>query len=154
MLHQMQEMETTNEKGFTFLELLLVLSVVGIVSMTILYVGNRWFTEQSEKEAVDAFIATIHHAQAYAIGHETATAVRFRNSGKSYSLFTPYTTTYSTTDFPADMKWVAGGNRISAIEFQSNGRIAKPGTIILRTSTGNIRLTLQLEHGRVFVYEE
>lgn len=142
------------ERGFTFLELLLVLSVVGIVSMTILYVGNRWFIEQSEEEAVDAFIATIHHAQAYAIGHETSTAIKFKNAGKSYSLFTPTTEMYSTTDFPAQMKWVAGGNRISAIEFHPNGHIVKPGTIILRTSMGDKRLTLQLEHGRVFVYEQ
>lgn len=147
-------MKKNNQTGFTFLEMLLVLSVVGVITVVILHIGNRWIIKQSEDEAVHAFIATIHHAQAYAIANETPTAIKFRNSGKSYSLFTPISENYSTTDFPVGMHWVSGGNRISAIEFHPNGHIMNSGTIILRTSTGDKRLTLQLQHGRVFVYDQ
>ncbi|MFS0689731.1 competence type IV pilus minor pilin ComGD [Sporosarcina sp. 179-K 8C2 HS] len=146
-------MKPTNENGFTFLEMLLVLSVVAILTAVILPIGDRWITKQSEEEALYTFIATIHHAQAYAMANETYTAVRFRNSGKSYSLFAPSSVTYSTIDFPGSMYWLSGGNRISAVEFHPNGHIINPGTIILRTSTGDKRLTLQLQHGRVLVYD-
>lgn len=143
----------TNENGFTFLEMLLVLSIVAVLTAVILPIGSRWITKQSEKEAMYTFIATIHHAQAYAMANETYTAIKFRNSGKSYSLFAPGSVTYSTIDFPDGMHWVSGGNRISSVEFHQNGHIINPGTIILRTSTGDKRLTLQLQHGRVVVYE-
>lgn len=143
----------TNENGFTLLEMLLVLSVVVIVTAVILPIGDRWITKQSEEEALYTFIATIHHAQAYAMANETYTAIKFRNSGKSYSLFAPGSVTYSTTDFPKGMHWVNSGDRISSVEFHQNGHIINPGTIILSTSTGKKRLTLQLQHGRVVVYE-
>lgn len=143
----------TNENGFTFLEMLLVLSVVAVLTAVILPIGNRWITKQSEEEAMYTFIATIHHAQAYAMANETYTAIKFRNSGKSYSLYTPGSVIYSTTDFPDGMHWVSGGNRISSVEFHQNGHIINPGTIVLRTSTGTKRLTLQLQHGRVVVYD-
>ncbi|MGN7387823.1 prepilin-type N-terminal cleavage/methylation domain-containing protein [Sporosarcina sp. SAFN-015] len=147
-------MKANNDKGFTFLEMLLVLSVVGILSAVILPIGDRWITKQSEEEALYTFIATIHHAQAYAKANETYTAIKFRNSGRSYSLYAPISVTYSTIDFPGYMHWVSGGNRISTVEFHPNGHIINPGTIILRTSTGDKRLTLQLQYGRVLVYDE
>lgn len=142
-----------DEKGFTFLEMLLVLSVVAILTAVILPIGDRWITKNSEEDALYTFIATIHHAQAYAMANETYTAIRFSNSGRSYSLLAPSSVTYSTTDFPKGMRWLRGGNRIDAVEFHPNGHIMNPGTIILQTSTGDKRLTLQLQHGRVIVYE-
>ena len=144
-----------DEKGFTFLEMLLVLSVVAILTAVILPIGDRWITKNSEEDALYTFIATIHHAQAYAMANETYTVIRFRDSGKSYSLLAPSSVTYSTTDFPEGMRWLrlSGENRINAVEFHPNGHIMNPGTIILQTSTGDKRLTLQLQHGRVIVYE-
>lgn len=142
-------MKKTDENGFTFLEMLLVLSVVSVLTAVILPIGDRWITKQSEKEALYTFIATIHHAQAYAMANETYTAIRFRNSGKSYSLFAPSTVTYSTIDFPEGMHLFNG----RTIEFHPEGHILNPGTIVLRTTNGDKRLTLQLQHGRVIVYE-
>ncbi|MGG0667911.1 competence type IV pilus minor pilin ComGD [Sporosarcina koreensis] len=142
-------MKTTNENGFTFLEMLLVLSVIAVLTAVILPIGDRWITKQSEEEALYTFIATIHHAQAYAMANETYTAIRFRNSGRSYSLFAPSSETYSTIDFPEGMYSVSGG----PVEFHPNGHIINPGTIKLRTSTGDKRLTLQFQHGRVLVYD-
>lgn len=146
-------MKMTNENGFTFLEMLLVLSVVAVLTAVILPIGDRWITKQSEEEAMYTFIATIHHAQAYAMANETYTAIRFRNSGRSYSLFAPSSVTYLTVDFPGDMHWVSSSN-LNTIEFHPNGGIAKSGTIILRSSLGDKKLTLQLQHGRVLVYEQ
>lgn|SRR5690606_10171855 len=138
-----------DQSGFTFVEMLLVLSVVAVLTAVILPIGDRWITKQSEKEALYTFIATIHHAQAYAMAHEEHTAIRFRNSDTSYSLFAPATVTYSTIDFPEGMYLFSG----SSILFHPNGHIMNPGTIVFRTSDGDKKLTLQLQHGRVLVYE-
>lgn len=143
-------MKVLDEKGFTFLEMLLVLSVVAVLTAVLLPIGNRWITKQSEEEALYTLIATIHHAQAYAMAHETYTSVRFRNSGKSYSLFAPSVEAYSIIDFPDGMRLVSG----RSVEFHPNGHIINPGTLKLRTSTGDRRLTLQLQHGRVLVYDQ
>ena len=142
-----------DEKGFTFLEMLLVLSVVAVLTAIILPIGDRWITKQGEEDALYTFIATIHHAQAYAMANNTYTAIRFSNSGKSYSLIEANFVTHSTIDFPEGMHGERSGFRINAVEFHPNGHIINPGTIFLRTSTGNKRLTLQLQHGRVIVYD-
>ncbi|MDN4609026.1 competence type IV pilus minor pilin ComGD [Sporosarcina highlanderae] len=147
-------MKVDKQSGYTFLELLLVLSVVIILTIVIIPIGDRWIQKQSEEEALQTLIATIHHAQAYAIAHEAFTSIQFRNSGGAYSLYTPDSVRYSTIDFPEGMRWIANGNRIRAVEFHQNGHIINPGTLIIRTSTGDKRLTLQLQHGRILVYDQ
>ncbi|MDW0117339.1 hypothetical protein QTL97_10370 [Sporosarcina thermotolerans] len=146
-------MKANNQSGYTFLEMLLVLSVVIILTVVIIPIGDRWIQKQSEEEALQMLIATIHHAQAYALAHEVHTSISFRNSGRSYSLFTPINVTYSTIDFPEGMRWVAG-NRLRAVEFHPNGHIINPGTLVIQTSTGNKVITLQLQHGRMLVYDQ
>ncbi|WP_339250533.1 competence type IV pilus minor pilin ComGD [Sporosarcina sp. FSL W8-0480] len=142
-----------NQSGYTFLEMLLVLSVVLILTVVIIPIGDRWIQKQSEEEALQTFIATIHHAQAYAIAHEVHTSITFPNSGRSYSLHTPNPVTYSTIDFPDGMRWVAG-DRLKKVDFHPNGHIINPGTLIIRTSTGDKRITLQLQHGRMLIYDQ
>lgn len=148
------EMTTKRQAGFTFLELLLVLSVVVVLTAVILPIGDRWIQKQSEDEALHALVATIHHAQAYAIANNVATTIKFHNSGRSYSLFAPLSVTQSTTHFPEGMYGVSGNHRTSVVEFHPNGHIINPGTVIVRTTNGDKRITLQLEHGRVLVHDQ
>ena len=146
-------MASNRQAGYTFLELLLVLSVVVVLTAIILPIGDRWVQAQSEEEALNTFIATIHHAQAYSIANEVHTVIRSHNSGKSYTLFAPSSVMQSATDFPAGMHWSSSSNSMGIIEFHPDGHIIKSGTVILFTTKGRKRLTLQLQHGRVLVYD-
>lgn len=132
-----------------------MLSVVAILTAILLPNGVRWVKKQSETEALQTFVATIHHAQAYAIAHEVPTAVRFSNSGASYRLYTPISDVSSMDiDFPADMRVISVSDNMRGVEFHNNGLIMNSGTITLRTSAGVKLITLQLQHGRVLVRDQ
>ncbi|MBD7983165.1 type II secretion system protein [Sporosarcina sp. Sa2YVA2] len=145
----------SKQSGFTFLELLLVLSIVAILTVVILPSGDRWVKKQSETEALHAFIATIHHAQAYAIGYEVPTAVKLRNSGASYSLFTPLTEASTVTlDFPPGMRVIGSSHSQNGVSFNNRGSVSEVKTIALQTSTGVKLITVQMEHGRILVRDQ
>ena len=144
------------QKGFTFLELLLVLSIVAIVTIIIIPGGDKWVKKQSEKEALETFVATIHHAQAYAIAYEVSTAIKFKNSGAAYRLYTPNleSTKPIEVEFPNGMHVITISNNMKGIEFTKAGNIVNSGTITLKTSAGVKLITLQLQHGRVLVRDQ
>ncbi|MFD1206375.1 MULTISPECIES: competence type IV pilus minor pilin ComGD [Sporosarcina] len=141
------------EKGFTLLELLLVLSIVSILILLIIPFGDRWIREQSEDEAIAVFISSVHQMQAYSIANEAHTTIKFRNSGKSYSLYAPNTTEIATIDFPPSMRFVSSSS-LNEVAFHPNGHILKTGSIVFRTSRGDVRLAFQLEHGRVIKHDQ
>ncbi|WOV88859.1 competence type IV pilus minor pilin ComGD [Sporosarcina oncorhynchi] len=144
------------QSGFTFLELLLVLSIVAIVTVIIIPSGDKWVKKQSEKEALETFIATIHHAQAYAIAYEASTAIKFKDSGATYRLYTPNleSTKPRDVEFPTGMRVIAISSNMKGIEFTKAGNIVNSGTITLKTSAGVKLITLQLQHGRVLVRDQ
>lgn len=146
----------SKQSGFTFLELLLVLSIVAIITVVILPSGDRWVKKQSETEALHAFIATIHHAQAYAIAYEESTAVRFSDSGTSYLLYTPDLdkTITKNFEFPEGMRKIGMSHNMKGVLFDNKGKILNSGTITLQTSNGVKIITVQFEHGRILVRDQ
>ena len=74
-------MEKTNESGFTFLEMILVLAVLSIMTAIILPIGDKWIQAESEDDALQAFVATVYNLQAYSMANYMATGLQFKNSG-------------------------------------------------------------------------
>ena len=67
-------MEKTKESGFTFLEMILVLAVLSIMTAIILPIGDKWIQTASEEDALQVFIATVHNLQAYSMANYVATS--------------------------------------------------------------------------------
>ena len=81
--------EGTKESGFTFLEMILVLSVVSVVTAIIIPIGDKWIQAESEEDALQAFIASIHNLQAYSMANHVVTRLDFKNSGTEYITSVP-----------------------------------------------------------------
>ena len=139
-----------NEHGFTFLEMLLVLSVMAILTIIILPIGDKWIKEKTEREAMQAFIAAIYDMQAYSIAHNAYTRMAIRNGGRDYITYVS-SEEIARGSFPEGMYYASSvGYRV---EFQGDGNIVNSGTATLVGKSGDFEIRFQFLRGRVVVYE-
>jgi len=146
----------TKESGFTFIEMILVLAVLSIMTAIILPIGDKWIQAESEDDALQAFMETVYNLQAYSMANYVATGLQFRDSG------TEYITSYLLSGegrveiarcvLPKGMR-LSATSQLKAIEFHGNGDILKSGTMAFVTSSGLIEIRFQFQRGRMIIYE-
>lgn len=141
----------TNQQGFTFTELLLVLVVATILTYTILPLGDRWIREQSNDDGMKALISCIYNGQAYSMAHNVGTSLVFTESINGYHMRDSENVVCSGI-FPTGM-YVSSRSSLNEIEFLKNGNIYKSGVITIKTTTGMKELRFQLVRGRIIVYD-
>ncbi|WP_186670581.1 type II secretion system protein [Sporosarcina sp. BP05] len=149
-------MEETKESGFTFLEMILVVAVLSIMTAIILPIGDKWIQAESEDDALQAFMVTVYSLQAYSMANYAATSLEFRDGG------TEYITSYllgkegkvgvAQNVFPKGMR-LASSSQLKSIKFDGNGDILKPGTMAFFTSSGIIEIRFQFQRGRMIIHE-
>ncbi|WP_160117612.1 competence type IV pilus minor pilin ComGD [Filibacter tadaridae] len=138
--------------GFTFLELLLVLSVVSIMTVIIIPLGDKWIRTTTEEAALQSLIASIHNLQAYSIANNVRTRLQFTNSGTTYITSVQGGSEFARTTFPKGMKYISSSS-IKYVDFYSNGDIAKFGVLAIGTSSGTINITFQFQRGRMILHK-
>ena len=47
----------------------------------IIPIGDKWIQDESEEDALQAFIASVYNLQAYSMANDVATGMEFRDSG-------------------------------------------------------------------------
>ncbi len=145
-------MKRHKESGFTFLEMLLVLSIVTLVTAIILPMGDKWIRTASEEDGLQAFVAAIHNLQAYSMANHVVTRLDFKNSGTTYITLIPGKSEFTRTVFPKGMR-LADSSPMKTVEFHANGDIIKSGTLTLETSSGLTQIRFQFQRGRMIIYE-
>ncbi len=145
-------MKGHEESGFTFLELMLVLSVLSIMTVIILPIGDRWIRTASEDNALQVFIASIYDLQAYSMANNVYTKLEFKSSGTVYITSAPGKTEFARVAFPEGMM-LSHSSRMKIVEFHGSGDIINSGTITLETSSGLIGIRFQFQRGRMIIYE-
>ncbi|WP_342505183.1 type II secretion system protein [Sporosarcina sp. FSL K6-2383] len=140
------------EGGFTFLEMILVLSIVSLITFVILPIGDKWIRNASEEDALQAFVAAIHNLQAYSMANNVATRLDFKNSGTMYITLVPGKSEFARMTFPVGMK-LSDSSRMKEVSFHANGNIMNSGTLVLETSSGLTEIRFQFQRGRMIIYE-
>ncbi|ARD46806.1 hypothetical protein SporoP37_00585 [Sporosarcina sp. P37] len=140
-----------NQLGFTFLELLLVLSIVMILAAVILPFSEKRLQKISEDDALEQFMTTVHKAQLYAITHRERVTLKFENGGTTYKVFTGESEVILEGDFPPGM-YLGSSIAFRQLDFAGTGYLQKTGKMIFYTkSRGKMSITFQLERGRMIV---
>ena len=130
--------EKTKESGFTFLEMILVLAVLSIMTAIILPIGDKWIQTASEEDALQALLQRFIIYKLIRWRINVATRLEFKDSG------TEYITSYYRLGgklnlhrnvFPQGMR-LASSSHLKAVEFHANGDIVKSGTLAFLTSSG------------------
>ncbi|MBO0586438.1 prepilin-type N-terminal cleavage/methylation domain-containing protein [Sporosarcina sp. E16_8] len=149
-------MGQTKESGFTFLEMILVLAVLSIMTAIILPIGDNWIQAESEDDALQAFMATVYNLQAYSMANYVATGLQFKDSGAEY-ITTSLLSGKGKVEIaryvlPKGMR-LSATSQLKGIEFHGNGDILKSGTMAFLTSSGIIEIRFQFQRGRMIIYE-
>lgn len=145
-------LNTNKESGFTFLEMILVLSIVSLVTFTIIPIGGKWIRTTSEENEIQELVAAIHNLQAYSMANHVVTKLHFINSGTTYVTSVPGKFEFARRDFSAGIK-LEISSRMQEVEFHANGDIIKSGTLVLKTSSGLPEIRFQFQRGRMIIYE-
>ena len=123
------------DAGFTFLEIILVLSILSILTAIIIPIGNRWIRETSEEDAIKTLVTEIQSLQSYSLANGVYTKLDFRDLGRVYVSSASGGIEFSRTRLPEGMR-VPDSSNLKDIWFQPDGDILKLGTITILTSSG------------------
>ncbi|AXH99018.1 type II secretion system protein [Sporosarcina sp. PTS2304] len=141
------------ELGFTFVELLLVLSIVVILTSIILPFSDKRLQQQSEEDALKEFMSVVYEAQLYAITHREHIEVVFSEEGTSYLVTKLDETTLIEGRFPKGMRR-GEGTKLKRLSFMPNGDLSPTGRMTFVTKTlGNVGINFQFERGRMIINE-
>ncbi|GKV68091.1 hypothetical protein NCCP2716_05890 [Sporosarcina sp. NCCP-2716] len=145
-------MRIADEAGMTFLELLLVLFIIGILTVIVLPVSKGWSSEQTEQDGIEAFKSTVQHMQSYSMANRARTWLTFSGGG------TIYTVTYSdradrrAASFPPSVA-LEPSSTFKEFGFNGNGDMLNTGTLSLRTENGAKQIKFQFQRGRMIIDE-
>lgn len=141
-----------NQRGFTFLELLLVLSIVLILTAVILPFSEKRLQRISEEDALKQFITTVHETQLYAITHQESVSLIVSGSGSTYKTVRDnMAETVISGEFPEGMRQTKNST-LKRLDFAASGYLVKTGVMTFTTkSKGEISILFQFERGRMVV---
>lgn len=135
------ELNAPNSKGMTFIELLAVLVIIGILSAIVIPRLNLTFT--SSRASVDGaaymIASDIRYAQEFAMANRVSKSVVF-NSGSSVYTFIPTSNLDSTGQLPSGV--TIGGN--FTVTFNSLGEPTTGGGGSVAVSTGGLSRTISV----------
>ncbi len=142
-----------NPFGFTFIELVLVLGVVSLLTLIILPLGNRWFKEKIEKDNLNSFVSCVYNMQTYSMAHNVSSKLVFKNNGTTYaaSIASGFEIICSGS-FQQDMR-LSNHSNMRVVEFLPNGNILKSGVMAFNLNTQILEIRFQLVRGRIIIYE-
>ena len=140
-----------DEKGFTIIELLLVLSIVMVVSSSVILLSSSRLEEMEEERFYKQLHMDIQRIQAISIGESKYTYLHFINNRTSYQAKSANVTLFEK-EFPKNMR-LADESTIKTISFHPNGNLNNFGNLLFETERGEKRITIYIGRG-VINYEK
>lgn len=140
-----------NEKGFTLIETILVLSIVMVITSSIIYVTTSKAAEVEERRFFRQFHLDMQRLQSLAIAESKYTHIYFDGNGTKY--------VGGLTDAPLfeyklpNHMRLAMESTLKRVSFHPNGTVSQFGTFYFDTSRGEKTVTIYIGGGRVN-YEE
>lgn len=138
------------EKGFTLLEMLIVLMIISVVIFITFGATTNIYNAQLRNNFIDQLYIDLYYAQSIAITHRRPTTVAFNNLSGQYvirqgletKIFRAYNANVTVLAYTLDL---------TDIVFLADGNIQKSGTILLKFDDDYYKLTLLLGRGRFYI---
>ena len=141
-----------NERGFTLIEVLLVLSIVFVISSTILFVSHSYVEKNSFQVFMNQFKLDVYHLQSLSITNGTYSALVFDNNGTTYITRKSFYEPIVKRKLPKGVS-LSPKSSLTEIAFHPNGAVEKFGTLIFDTPEGVILLRIYIGKGRMTIEE-
>lgn len=144
----------TDQKGFTLIESLIVLSIFMILSSVTVFSLKPQHSIIDDEAFLTQLKADLYYAQAYALSHQMDVSVVFSPKDFTYSLMPRsgqehlLDRTYST-----EIE-VAEGTIPIYFRYLSDGMVNKSGTFLIRSRDRTYMVTILIGKGRFYVTEQ
>ena len=142
---------TRDERGFTLIEMLLVLMIFSINTMIAVSFPYRYVKSNQYEHAIEQLKLTMHVAQLTAQQEELISYVRIRE-GNTILLSTSYREHELNWQLPEGMQVYFHTNN-SRIRFNTNGNISEIGNIQIKTPEKTVKYSINLSKGRLRLIE-
>lgn len=140
-----------NEKGFTMIEMLLVLSIVMVVSSCVVFLTSTKMKDMEEERFYRQLHLDIMRLQAISIGGNRYTYLNFPNNRTRYKAESAGVVWFEK-DLPKNMR-LGDESTLKGISFHPNGNVNSFGNLLFVTERGEKRITVYISRG-VINYEK
>lgn len=140
-----------DEKGFTLIETVLVLSIVIVITSSIIYVTSSKIDQVEERRFFRQFHLDVQRLQSIAIGEYKYTYLKFEENGTKYVGKSGNIALFEN-QLPTHMRLTSLSN-LKDVAFHPNGTVSQFGTLTFETKKGLKSVTLYIGSGRLN-YEE
>ena len=136
-----------NEKGFTMLEMLLVLMIVMVVSSSVLFLISPKMKKVEEERFYKQLHLDILRLQAISIGDLGYTVLDFPNNRTKYEGKMRGVLLFEK-EFPKHIR-LSSNSSLKDIAFHPNGNISDFGNLLFKTDDGEKRMTVYIGRGLI-----
>lgn len=142
-----------NERGYTLIESLLVLSVFMILTTVTAFSLKPQSVMMNEQLFLSQLKSDLLYSQQYAISHQCAVYVLFKEDNYHYTIYIRYDLpALIERDYPKNIK-VYSGSLPLYFNFLPDGNSNKSGSLYIQTVSKLYRLTFLIGKGRFYVVE-
>ncbi|MGE7934590.1 prepilin-type N-terminal cleavage/methylation domain-containing protein [Viridibacillus arvi] len=150
---------SNKEAGFTFVELLLVLTVTMIICSISLALGKAKLDERMVNQFLYQLMLDIEQVQSESIGSGVFSYLEFIDDGKKYKAYTwdgdssiSTRRNFFTRELPEGVTY-SYSSPLRQIKIDPKGTFSSFGTLIFITPTGNKSLIINIVKGRMKIVE-
>lgn len=142
-----------NEKnGFTLVEVLIALSIVGVMLLLIIPLNNGFLEREKEKQFINEFTSDMLFMQAHSRTILSAIKYQYYPDQRKYTIYKDGGKPLLEKTIPNG--WEIDMRTINEIQYSHNGNISKPGTIALKTKRHTYKFIFSLGKGRFRIEKE
>ncbi|MDF2066344.1 MULTISPECIES: competence type IV pilus minor pilin ComGD [Bacillaceae] len=136
-----------HEKGFTFIEMLLVLAIVMVVSASIIFVTSSKFEKMEEKRFFKQFHLDVQSLQSTALAEGIYTHLNFFENGTKYKA-RHSNEIYMEYELPKGIR-LSRNSYLKEIVFHPNGTVKEFGTLLFETDNGLKEVYVYIGKGKL-----
>ncbi|HET7579761.1 MAG TPA: competence type IV pilus minor pilin ComGD [Bacillales bacterium] len=136
------------EGGFTLIETLIVLFIIAAVTSIVFVSFRSLHTHKQTQYFLEQLKKDLYFAQAFALSHDREVDLTFKPQKHLYTVTDGSATIFKRT---YDGRIKINSNFGRTVEFNSNGNIARFGTLHIQTRTGRFRVVFHIGKGRFYV---
>lgn len=142
-----------NQKGFTLVESLLVLSVFMILSLITAFSLQPQHDVLEDRVFISQLSADLLYAQQYAISHQKEVSILIVPSQYKYYMFASAAGTPIVERNYSTNIYLTEGSLPLNFNFLRDGNVNKFGSFYIQTKKNNYRITFLIGEGRFYVTE-
>ncbi|GEK31651.1 competence protein ComG [Kurthia zopfii] len=144
----------SKESGFTLVEMLLVLTIVMVISITIFSQGSKAFQEREAEHFYDLLVRDTLYLQSLSLKNKEKTVIEFNERRSIYiAKFRESNKLIFQREMPQNLK-ILNHSTMNRVGFNERGNASYVGKIVFEIKGNQKELFVYLGAGRVYLNEK